>query len=229
MVIRQWEGKDSVQLSNCQTHDREHNRAVKRRQSYPPPTFNKWMNIRCPNKNIVICSKSDNGNLSCQASHRAPFFKEKLILKGAVTCLSVFWLFLPPWQCFLLSGFIPNSIIFKEGSEREMGSLSTLLGPGVGPEECISLSHKQFQQLTAEASSPLHRGSSGGYWDDDLYGSLILSLSCSVAHFLRAVHSEGPRAPFWTTARIWYFWMAVHIFKGHYPFQQPTGTDSRRQ
>lgn len=47
--------------------------------------------------------------------------------------------------------------------------------------------------------------------------------------FSRAVRTEGPRAQFWTTAHIWCFWMTVRIFVGCYPYQIPTGTDSKRQ
>lgn len=127
----------------------------------PPPPFQQmnryWMskkNIKSP-KEIVLSWTSHIESLSCQASHSVPSFKGKLIPKGAVTCLSFFDCFLPqastfspPWQCFLLSGFIQNSITFKEGSAKEMGrSLNTLGGPELAPRNAslpLTFARKQF-------------------------------------------------------------------------------------
>lgn len=160
VVISVWEVKDSVKLSNCQRYDQEHNRGEKKARRVPPLSTNEQIldvqkkNIKS-SKEIVLSWTSHIESLSCQASHSVPSFKGKLIQKGAVTCLSFFDCFLPqastfspPWQCFFLSGFIQNSITFKEGSAKEMGrSLNTLRGLDLAPRNAslpLTFARKQF-------------------------------------------------------------------------------------
>lgn len=141
----------------------------------------------------------------------------------------ILWLFFPqastfspPWQCSLLSGFIRNSITFEEGSAREMGhSLNTLSARSWpwGMHLPLSFAHKQFRLSTTEAL-PLYRSSPGGYWDDDLYASLISSqifsgLKVLMLNFEPLLISD-------VSGRL-------YIFVGLCPYQIPMETDSKKQ
>lgn len=166
-------------------------------------------------KNMKSQKKFHNESISCQASHSAPFFKEKLIQKGAVTCLSFFDCFssgipsLTVEDSFLLSGFIQNSITFEEGSAREMGHSLNTLGPVVGPEECISVSHLHTN-IFSNRRLRLYCFTEARQVDIEMMIYTDLSFQVSLAHtFSRAVHTEGPRAQFWTTAHIGCFWMTL--------------------
>lgn len=54
MVISYWEGKDSVQLSNCQRYDQEHNRVEISKKRYPP-SRNEWILDVQEKYEIVFC------------------------------------------------------------------------------------------------------------------------------------------------------------------------------
>lgn len=101
-------------------------------------------------KNKVLSQTPCINSISCQVSHSVSLSSLKLkhiwkvlspaflsshgFLPGASTIS-------PPWQWFLLSRFIHNSITFEEGSARGMVRSRCSQGPRVSPEECILLSH----------------------------------------------------------------------------------------
>lgn len=145
VVISEWETKDSVQLSNCQRYDQQHNRWGEKnnlkKKELPLPSFYKWVDTGCPEK-----KKNEIFERNSPFAEHPPTMKAypvkrltarhplkgKLIQKGAVTCLSLFDCFLPPAstrtpvprQCLLRGGFIPNSITFRGGLRRRNGQLS---------------------------------------------------------------------------------------------------------
>lgn len=108
------------------------------------------------------------------------------------------------WLCFFFpppSSPLPDSVsssadsskiqlLLRRVQQEKWGTLSTLPRLRFSPEECIPFWHKQFQQLKTEAVL-LYYSSPHGYWDDDLYGSLISNLSCPVTHFLELFTQSG--------------------------------------
>lgn len=141
------------------------------KKSYPLPSINEQI-TGCPKKkerNEILGKKKVLSwtpcieSLSCQASHSTPSFQEKLVQKVLSPASHSFDCFLPqaptlfpPWQCLLLSGFIQNSITFKESSVREMGcSLLTLMGLWSWPQGMhfpLPFARKLFEQSTTKAS-----------------------------------------------------------------------------
>lgn len=102
-----------------------------------------------------------------------------------------------PWQCFLLCGFIQNSITFKKGfGERNGALLQHPLGLGVTSEE--SSAQKQFCRSTSQAV-PLcctaHQM--------DIEMVMILQSLFLCYMISQSVHSEDYHAQSWNMAETW--------------------------
>lgn len=168
VVISEWEAKDSVQLSNCQRYDQQHNEGKNKKikkKELPLPSFYKWVDTGCPRKKKKNEIFERNSPFSehpltmksypvKRLTARHPL-KGKLIQKGAVTCLSLFDCFLPPastrnprpptvfapWQIHPKFNYFSRRAAQKKWAALSQHSWAPPLELGPPSEECISFSH----------------------------------------------------------------------------------------
>lgn len=230
MVISQWKVIDSVQLSNCQRYDQEHNRAGKKERS---AILLQQMNGYWTSKTYEMLEKKSLKNPTMKAypvKHLTVC--HSLRRSSSRRCCHlplILWLFfslyhpLSPLPDSVSSSADSSKIqlLLRRVQQEKWGTLSTLPRLRFSPEECISFSHKQFQQLTTEAVL-LYYSSPDGYWDDDLYGSLISNLSCPVTHFLELFTLNGHSSYLM-------FLDDCSYLVGFYPYQIHIGTDIKEQ